>query len=67
MDVLSPDIPEKVKSRFAGLIDAVKSGWFLESEDQYFKGFHVSESNVVVDIGCGDGNASLFCATRGAY
>lgn len=66
MDVLAPEIPEKINSRFAGLIDAVKNGWFLEDEDQYFKGFHISESNTVVDVGCGDGNASLFCANRGA-
>lgn len=66
MNVLSPNIPDKIDSLFAGLVDAEKSGWFQEKTNEFFKGFPVSADDVVLDVGCGKGDATIFCAKRGA-
>lgn len=66
MDSLAPNIPEKISSHFAGLVDSNASGWFLNDLDEYFRGFSISSDDVVADIGCGEGAASIFCAKRGA-
>ena len=66
MSVLAPDIPDSIDSRFAGLVDAVKSGWFLNDSDEYFRGFPICADDVVLDVGCGEGAASLFSAKRAA-
>jgi len=49
-----------------GLVDAGLSGWYLNDSDEVFRGVHISADDVVVDVGCGDGGAILFCAERGA-
>ncbi len=49
-----------------GLVDAGLSGWYLNDSDEVFRGVHISADDVVVDVGCGDGGAVLFCAQRGA-
>lgn len=49
-----------------GLRDAVLSGWFLNDTGEVFRGVPVGPQDSVVDVGCGDGGASLFCARRGA-
>lgn len=49
-----------------GLVDAGLSGWFLNDSDEVFRGVHITADDVVVDVGCGDGGAILFCAQRGA-
>lgn len=56
-----------VDSRDCGLVDAVQSGWYLGETDELFKGFAVSEQDSVLDVGCGAGGATLFCANRGAH
>lgn len=66
MNVLSPDIPDKIDSLFAGLIDAEKSGWFQEKTNEFFRGFPVSPEDTVLDVGCGKGDATVFCAKCGA-
>lgn len=50
-----------------GLHDAVLSGWFQNATDEVFRGIPVGPDDTVVDVGCGDGGASLFCARRGAH
>jgi SAM-dependent methyltransferase len=49
-----------------GLVDAGLSGWYLNDSDEVFRGVPISADDVVVDVGCGDGGAILFCAQRGA-
>lgn len=49
-----------------GLVDAGLSGWYLSDTDEVFRGVQISADDVVVDVGCGDGGAILFCAQRGA-
>ncbi|MEW4440682.1 MULTISPECIES: class I SAM-dependent methyltransferase [Pseudomonas aeruginosa group] len=58
--------PDYVDSRDCGLVDAVQSGWYQSETDELFKGFPVSADDVVLDVGCGAGGATLFCANRGA-
>jgi len=56
-----------VDARDLGLHDAVLSGWFQNATNEVFKGVSISPDDVVVDVGCGDGGALSFCATRGAH
>ncbi|WP_439889433.1 class I SAM-dependent methyltransferase [Pseudomonas sp. MBLB4123] len=56
-----------VDSRDCGLVDAVQSGWFLNSSDELFSGFAIGPQDVVLDVGCGAGGATLFSANRGAH
>lgn len=58
--------PDFVDARDCGLVDAVKSGWFLNDTSELFKGFSIKAEDVVVDLGCGGGGATMFCANRGA-
>lgn len=58
--------PGFVDSRKCGLIDAVQSGWYQSASDELFKGFPISADDQVLDVGCGAGGATLFCANRGA-
>jgi len=58
--------PGFVDSRDCGLVDAVQSGWYLGDSNELFKGFAVSVEDSVLDVGCGAGGATLFCANRGA-
>lgn len=55
-----------VDSRDCGLFDAVQSGWYLGDSNELFKGFPIGSDDSVLDIGCGAGGATLFCANRGA-
>lgn len=56
-----------VDSRKCGLVDAVRSGWYQNNTDELFKGFRIEAADVVLDVGCGAGGATLFCANRGAH
>lgn len=56
-----------VDSRDCGLVDAVMGGWFQNTTDELFRGFPISPEDVVLDLGCGHGGATLFCARRGAH
>lgn len=49
-----------------GLVDAGISGWYLNDTDEVFRGVRITSDDVVVDVGCGDGGAVMFCAQRGA-
>jgi SAM-dependent methyltransferase len=56
----------KVDPYNLGLHDAVLSGWYDQKSGQLMTGFPVGPMDVVVDIGCGDGGAAVFCGQRGA-
>lgn len=58
--------PDFHDARNAGLTDAVKAGWYQNDTGELFRGFPISAEDVVVDVGCGAGGASLFCARYGA-
>ena len=60
-------VPGFVDSRNCGLVDAVQSGWYLNDSDELFRGFPISAADSVLDVGCGAGGATLFCARRGAH
>lgn len=50
-----------------GLQDAMLSGWFQNDSSELFRGIPVGPADRVVDVGCGDGGNSLFCARLGAH
>lgn len=58
---------EDVDPRFCGLRDAVKRGWYHLETGELFAGFQVTQNDIVLDVGCGQGNAVLFCARQGAH
>jgi len=45
----------------------VKRGWYQSETGELFIGFKVSADDIVLDAGCGDGGAILFCARQGAH
>lgn len=42
------------------------SGWFNSGTGELVPGFTIESNDVVVDVGCGAGGASMFCAKQGA-
>jgi SAM-dependent methyltransferase len=56
-----------VDSRLVGLRDASLSGWFNDEEGVLVKGFDVSANDVVLDIGCGEGGVTKYCAKYGPH
>ena len=54
-------------SRDIGLRDAALSGWFQNQTGEVFTGVPICETDIVVDVGCGDGGILSFCANRGAH
>ena len=46
--------------------DSLLSGWFIEQANELFKGFPITADDVVLDVGCGEGEIASFCAARGA-
>ena len=53
--------------RACGLSDMVRSGWCNAADGELFTGFAVGPDDTVLDVGCGDGLAVMFCAQRGAH
>jgi 2-polyprenyl-3-methyl-5-hydroxy-6-metoxy-1,4-benzoquinol methylase len=66
--VLPPLVSEQgvVDSRMCGLVDALQSGWFNHASGELASGFRIGAEDVVLDVGCGDGAATLFAARCGA-
>lgn len=60
-------VPGFIDARIAGLTDAVQAGWYLNDTGELFSGFPITADDIVVDVGCGSGGATLFCARRGAH
>lgn len=56
-----------IDSRDCGLVDAVMGGWFQNATDELFRGFPIAADDLVLDLGCGHGGSTLFCARRGAH
>ena len=56
-----------IDPRVCGLADAVRRGWYRAETGELFAGFQVTGDDVVLDVGCGEGNAVLFCARQGAH
>lgn len=53
--------------RMCGLQDAILKGWYNSETGELFTGFKISQDDIVLDVGCGDGGALLFCARQGAH
>lgn len=65
---MAPEHPAApVGANWLGLEDAVLSGWFQNDSNEVFRGVPIGSNDTVVDIGCGDGGCTLFCARRGAH
>ncbi len=63
----SANTPKDVDPRICGLLDAVRRGWYQLETGELFIGFKVNRDDIVLDVGCGEGNAILFCAKQGAH
>jgi SAM-dependent methyltransferase len=59
------NVPEP-PSQMTGLRDSVLRGWFNKAAGELFTGFPVGPGDVLVDVGCGLGAHSQFCAELGA-
>jgi 2-polyprenyl-3-methyl-5-hydroxy-6-metoxy-1,4-benzoquinol methylase len=44
----------------------IRSGWHNMQTGELLPGFPIGRSDIVVDVGCGDGGASLFAVRQGA-
>lgn len=55
-----------VSPRDIGLHDAVLDGWFLGDSGELLKGFAINASDTLLDVGCGEGVATLFAVRQGA-
>jgi 2-polyprenyl-3-methyl-5-hydroxy-6-metoxy-1,4-benzoquinol methylase len=49
-----------------GLLDIIDSGWFNSDSGEICRGVPIASTDLVVDVGCGDGGAIKFCANQGA-
>ncbi|MEX5663650.1 class I SAM-dependent methyltransferase [Pseudomonas neuropathica] len=56
----------KVSPRDVGLHDAVLDGWFLNDSGELLKGFAITADDTLLDVGCGEGVATLFAVRQGA-
>ncbi|MBC3268647.1 class I SAM-dependent methyltransferase [Pseudomonas sp. SWRI81] len=56
----------KVSPRDVGLHDAVLDGWFLNDSGELLKGFAITAQDTLLDVGCGEGVATLFAVRQGA-
>jgi SAM-dependent methyltransferase/glycosyltransferase involved in cell wall biosynthesis len=58
--------PRNTDAWLTGIIDARMSGWFRSETGELFEGFPITASDIVVDVGCGEGHHLSFCAKQGA-
>jgi SAM-dependent methyltransferase len=64
--VLAPVPAVAVSPRDIGLHDAVLDGWFLNDSGELLKGFAIGADDTLLDVGCGEGVATLFAMRQGA-
>ncbi len=62
----TPTPTPTVSPLWCGLQDAALDGWFRQDSGELLKGFPIDASDVVLDVGCGEGMATLFAARQGA-
>ena len=55
-----------VSPRDCGFTDAVLDGWFLGASGELLKGFAIGADDTLLDVGCGEGAATLFAVRQGA-
>ncbi|RON38809.1 SAM-dependent methyltransferase [Pseudomonas frederiksbergensis] len=55
-----------VSPRDVGLHDAILDGWFLNDSGELLKGFAITADDTLLDVGCGEGVATLFAVRQGA-
>lgn len=60
------ETPATLSPRDVGLHDAVLDGWFLNDSGELLKGFAITADDSVLDVGCGEGVATLFAVRQGA-
>lgn len=65
LDAAAPDGGAHGPSE-VGLRDARLAGWYREDSGELFRGMPIGADDVVVDVGCGVGFNSAFCARHGA-
>lgn len=61
------EVKRVIDSRWCGLRDASLSGWFNNETGDLLDGFDVSAEDILLDIGCGEGGMTLFCANKGPH
>jgi ubiquinone/menaquinone biosynthesis C-methylase UbiE len=49
------------------LRDLSESGWFNQETGELYPHFAISDRDVVLDVGCGEGGKAAFCARQGAH
>lgn len=65
--VVAPAAPApNVSPRDIGLHDAMLDGWFLGDSGELLKGFAIGADDTLLDVGCGEGVATLFAVRQGA-
>lgn len=62
----SAEPPATLSPRDVGLHDAVLDGWFLNDSGELLKGFAITADDCLLDVGCGEGVATLFAVRQGA-
>ncbi|MBO1537983.1 class I SAM-dependent methyltransferase [Pseudomonas sp. OA65] len=62
----SPAPTAAVSPRDAGLYDAMLDGWFCSETGELLKGFAITAEDTLLDVGCGEGVATLFAMRQGA-
>lgn len=58
--------PAAVSPRDVGLHDALLDGWFSHETGELLRGFAISADDTLLDVGCGEGVATLFAVRQGA-
>jgi SAM-dependent methyltransferase len=61
-----PVEPTRVSPREVGLHDAMHDGWFSGDSGELLKGFAITADDTLLDVGCGEGVATLFAVRQGA-
>lgn len=62
----APPSTAVVSPRDVGLSDAIFDGWFGNETGELLKGFAIAADDTLLDVGCGEGVATLFAVRQGA-